>query len=156
MVKLDELDIKILSFLQKDSRITIREIAKALNSSTTPIFNRIKRLEKEGVISGYVALVNPEKVGKKLFAFVHLSLKEHSKEAIIKIEEQVNSFSEVMECHYVTGGADFVLKVIVKDIQEYNHFVTEKLFTVANIGKIESLLSMSMTKASNVIPLDKT
>lgn len=154
MVKLDELDIKILSFLQKDSRMTIRDIAKALNSSTTPIFNRIKRLEKEEVIDRYVAIINPDKIGKKLFAFLHLSLKEHSKEAILQMEQQVNSFSEVLECHYVTGVADFVLKVIVKDIGEYNQFLTEKLFTVPNIGKIESLLSLSMTKSSNVIPLE--
>lgn len=153
MVKLDELDIKILSFLQNDSRMTIRDIAKALNISTTPIFNRIKRLEKEGVIDRYVAMVNAEKVGKMLFAFVFLSLKDHSKEAVEKMEKQVIGFSEVLECHYVTGGADFFLKVIVKDIKEYNAFISEKLFSVKNIGKIESLLSLSMTKSTNVIPL---
>ena len=75
MVKLDELDIKILSFLQEDSRMTIRDMAKELNISTTPIFNRIKRLEKEKVIDRYVAIVNADQVGKMLFAFVFLNLK---------------------------------------------------------------------------------
>jgi len=154
MVKLDELDIKILSFLQEDSRMTIRDIAKELNISTTPIFNRIKRLEKEKVIDRYVAIVNADQVGKMLFAFVFLNLKDHSKKAIQKMEAQVTSFPEVLECHYVTGGADFFLKVIVKDIKEYNSFVSEKLFSVPNIGKIESLLSLSMAKSTNVIPLD--
>ncbi len=153
MIKLDELDVKILSFLQDDSRMTIRDIAKQLNISTTPIFNRIKRLEKEGVIERYVAIVNAEKVGKMLFAFVFLSLKDHSKDTVEKMEKQVTSFSEVLECHYVTGGADFFLKVIVKDIKEYNAFISEKLFSVKNIGKIESLLSLSMAKSTNVIPL---
>ena len=155
MIKLDELDLKILTYLQEDSRMTIRDIAKALNISTTPIFNRIKRLEKEGVIEQYVAIVNPEKVGKMLFAFVFISLKEHSKEAVESMEKQVTGFSEVLECHYVTGGADFFLKVIVKDIKAYNSFVSEKLFSVKNIGKIESLLSLNQVKSTNVIPLDE-
>jgi len=153
MIKLDELDIKILNFLQMDSRMTIRDIAEQLNISTTPIFNRIKRLEKEKVIDRYVAMVNAENVGKNLFAFVFLSLKDHSKDAVKKMEKQLSKFSEVMECHYVTGGADFFLKVIVKDIKEYNTFISEKLFSVKNIGKIESLLSLSMAKSTNVIPL---
>ena len=154
MVKLDELDIQILTFLQEDSRMTIRDIAKELNISTTPIFNRIKRLEKEQVIDRYVAIVNAEKVGKNLFAFVFLSLKDHSREAVEEMETQVTRFSEVLECHYVTGGADFFLKVVVNDIKQYNSFISEKLFSVKNIGKIESLLSLSMTKSTNFIPLD--
>jgi len=153
MIKLDELDIKILSYLQEDGRMTIRDIAEKLNISTTPIFNRIKRLEKEKVIDKYVAIVNAEKVGKNLFAFVFLSLKDHSKEAVEKMEKQMTGFSEVLECHYVTGGADFFLKVIVQDIKEYNLFISEKLFSVKNIGKIESLLSLSMAKSTSVIPL---
>lgn len=153
MVKLDELDIKILNFLQRDSRMTIREMAKELNISTTPIFNRIKRLEREEVIDRYVAIVNAEMVGKNLFAFVFLSLKDHSKEAVEMMEKQVTSFPEVMECHYVTGGADFFLKVIVKDIKEYNYFMSERLFSVKNIGKIESLLSLNMAKSTNEVPL---
>lgn len=154
MVKLDELDLKILTFLQEDARMTIRDIAKRLNISTTPIFNRIKRLEKEKVIDRYVAILNAEEVGKNLFAFVFISLKDHSKDAVEKMEKQVIKFSEVLECHYVTGGADFFLKVIVKDIKEYNLFISEKLFSVKNIGKIESLLSLNMAKSTTVISLE--
>ncbi len=140
--------------LQQDGRMTIRDMAQQLNLSTTPIFNRIKRLEQEGVIEKYVAQINPKKVDKGLFAFVHISIKEHSKEAVDDIVGQVTSFPEVLECHYVTGGADFVLKVLVKNMEEYNYFVTEKLFTVKNIAKIDSLLSLSMPKHTTRIHLE--
>ena len=153
-MKLDKIDYHIIDMLQQDGRMTIRDMAQQLNLSTTPIFNRIKKLEQEGVIEKYIAQINPKKVDKALFAFVHLSIKEHSKEAVDAIVEQVTSFPEVMECHYVTGGADFVLKVLVKNMEEYNTFITEKLFTVKNIGKIDSLLSLSIPKHSNKIPLE--
>ncbi len=153
-MKLDKIDYHIIDMLQQDGRMTIRDMAQQLNLSTTPIFNRIKKLEQEGVIEKYIAQINPKKVDKALFAFVHLSIKEHSKEAVDAIVDQVTSFSEVMECHYVTGGADFVLKVLVKNMEEYNTFITEKLFTVKNIGKIDSLLSLSIPKHSNKIPLE--
>ncbi len=153
-MKLDHIDYQIIDMLQHDGRMTIRDMALQLKLSTTPIFNRIKKLEQEGVIEKYVAQINPKKVGKSLYAFVHISIKEHSKDAVDSIVAQVISFPEVLECHYVTGGADFVLKVIVKNMEEYNVFVTEKLFTVANIAKIDSLLSLSMPKHSSKIPLD--
>jgi DNA-binding Lrp family transcriptional regulator len=153
-MKLDKIDYQIIDMLQHDGRMTIRDMAQKLNLSTTPIFNRIKKLEQDGVIEKYIALINPKKVDKGLFAFVHLSINEHSKEAVDSIVEQVTGFKEVMECHYVTGGADFVLKVLVKNMEEYNSFVTDKLFTVKSIGKIDSLLSLSMPKHSSRIPLD--
>ena len=153
-MKLDRIDYQIIDMLQQDGRMTIRDMATQLNLSTTPIFNRIKRLEQDGVIEKYVAQINPKKVNKALYAFVHLSIKEHSKEAVDHIVGQVTSFPEVLECHYVTGGADFVLKVLVRNMEEYNVFVTEKLFTVANIAKIDSLLSLSMPKHTSSVPLD--
>ena len=154
IMKLDIIDYKIIDMLQQDGRMTIRDMAQQLKLSTTPIFNRIKKLELNGVIEKYVAQINPKMVNKGLYAFVHISIKEHSKEAVDHIVSQVVSFSEVLECHYVTGGADFVLKVLVKNMEEYNKFVTEKLFTVANIAKIDSLLSLSMPKHTSRIPLE--
>lgn len=153
--KLDVIDLQILEMLQEDGRMTIRDMAEKLNLSTTPIFNRIKRLESEGVIERYIAQINPKKVGKSLFAFVHISIKEHSKEAVDHITSQVTSFPEVQECHYVTGGADFVLKVLVKNMEEYNAFITEKLFTVPNLGKIDTLLSLSMPKHTSKISFEE-
>lgn len=153
-MKLDEVDLKILRLLQEDARMTIKEIAGQLNLSTTPIFARIKKLENEGIIDRYIAVLNPEKLGKKLNAFANISIKEHSKQAVKDFVENVVSFPEVMECHYVTGNADFIIKVLVDDIEQYNAFVLDKLADVPNIGKVESLFSLSVGKKTNVIPLD--
>ncbi len=153
MTTLDQTDLKILELLQTNARLTIKEMAKQLNLSTTPIFDRMKKLEREQVIERYVALVNPTKVGKSLFAFVHISLKEHARPDVEAFVEQVVDFKEVMECYHVTGDADFVLKVVVVNIAAYNEFVLEKLSVVKNIGKVESRFCLSTRKYSTEVPL---
>ena len=151
MTKLDPIDIKILNILQQDSRTTIKEIAAKLNLSTTPIFERIKRLEKRKVIKQYIALVDSEKLGKKLHVFIHISINDHSNKALEKFVQQVIANPEVLECHHVTGDADFLLKVIVEDISAYNKFVLEKLSKVDNVGKVQSQFSLSIRKQTNYI-----
>lgn len=151
--KLDATDYKLLNLLQQDCRMKIKELAGALNLTTTPVFERIKKLERAGVINKYIAILVPEKVGKKLNAFVNVYLKEHSKEIVDLFVEMVTVFPEVMECHYVTGGADFILKVLVNDMEAYNHFLSEKLVTIPNISRTESFLSLSVEKNTTVIDL---
>jgi len=151
---LDDLDYKILAFLQENSKLTIREIASQLHLSTTPIFERIKRLEKSGVISKYVALLSAEKLEKNLVAFVDISLKDHGKDAVEHFVNEIIKFSEVQECHHVTGQADIIIKVLLKNISEYNDFVLNKLSIVPNIGKLESRFSLSVRKNSTVIDLN--
>ncbi|MEO1263707.1 MAG: Lrp/AsnC family transcriptional regulator [Bacteroidota bacterium] len=152
-MKLDHTDLQILDLLQQDGRMTIKELSNRLNLSTTPIFERIKKLEKSGVIDRYMAVLNPEKLGKKLTAFAHISIKDHSKALVESFVDQVVGFPEVLECHYVTGAADFLIKVLVEDIEKYNHFVLEKLSAVPNIGKVESLFSLSVRKKTTEVPL---
>lgn len=154
-IKLDATDYKLLRLLQQDCRMKIKELAAALNLSTTPVFERIKKLERAGVINRYAALVAPEKVGKKLNAFVNVYLKEHSNEVVELFVEKVIVFPEVMECHYVTGGADFILKVLVNDIEAYNHFLSKKLATIPNISRTESFLSLSVEKNTTMIDLTR-
>ena len=152
MVKqLDKVDKKILELLQTDGRMTVKEISNRLNLSTTPIFERIKKLERSGIIDHYSAILNTVKLGKKLTAFAHISLKEHNKELVREFEEKILTIPEVMECHYVTGGADFIIKILVEDMDEYKEFVMNKLFEVPNIGNIESYLSLVEKKKTNVI-----
>ena len=151
---LDNIDRKILQLLQQNAKYTIKEIAAQLNLSTTPIFDRMKRLEKEGIIDRYVAVVNPAKVGKNLFAFVDISLKEHARPEVEKFIQQVIDFKEVLECYHVAGDADFVLKVALANIEAYNEFVLDKLSVVNNIGKVESRFCLSVRKYSTEIPLD--
>ena len=149
-MKLDEIDIKLLEELRKDSRITIRELSRRLNLSTTPIFERIKKLERNDIIKRYTIVVNEEKLGKKLTSFAHISLKDHSKKLVKEFERQVLAIPEVIECHYVTGNADFIIEVLVNDIERYKEFIFERLFDVPNIGKIETFLSMEMKESSDL------
>lgn len=153
MKPLDKIDKQILALLQKNARMTVKEISNRLNLSSTPIFERIKKLEKNGIIDHYTAVLNNEKLGKKLNAFAHVYLKNHSKAMIAEFVNQVEQIPEIMECHYVAGGADFILKILVKDMEEYNEFLMEKLLDIPNIGKMESFLSLTVSKKTSVISL---
>ena len=153
MQSLDSTDLSILKLLQHNARLTIKEIAAKLNLSTTPIFDRMKRMEKEKVIDRYVAIVNPEKVGKSIFAFVDISLKEHARPEVEAFVNQVLEFKEVMECYHVTGAADFVLKVSLDNMEAYNEFVLDKLSIVNNIGKLETRFCLSTRRFSTELPI---
>ncbi len=151
MKKTDETDLKILDLLQGNARMTVKEISGQLNLSTTPTFERIKKLEKAGVIDHYSAVINYDKLGHKLHAFAHISFKDHSKKLIAEFEDRILDLPEVQECHYVTGSCDFIIKILVKDIEKYQEFVTQKLFDIPNIARIESYLSLAVKrKKSNV------
>ena len=154
MKKIDYIDAKLLSLLQQDGRQTIKELAAQLEMSTTPIFERIKKLEKAGIIDHYAAVLNPDKLGKKLYAFAHISLKDHSKKLVNEFTQQIIEVPQVMECHYVTGDSDFILKILLDDMEKYREFVMNSLFEMSNIAKVETFLSLSVSKQSNVIVLD--
>ncbi len=152
-INLDHVDKAILEMLQENCRLTIREMAASLNLSTTPIFERIKKMEKGGVIDRYVAIIDRKKVGQKLMAFVDISLQDHSKKALESFVEQVQEYPEIMECHHITGASDFLLKVVLEDVDAYNHFVLEKLSTIPNIGNVESRFSLSTRKNTTAISI---
>ena len=151
MIKLDTYDLKILDLLQRDARSTIKRIARELSLSTTPVFERIKRLEKLKVIDRYAAILNPALLGKKLTAFIHISIKDHTRESVEAFVERVVSFEEVIECHHVSGDSDFLIQVLLEDIEKYNQFVLEKLSVVPNIGKLESRFSLSVRKKTHLV-----
>lgn len=149
MKPLDTIDRKILALLQKNARMTVKEMSKHLNLSSTPIFERIKKLEKNGIIDHYTVVLNQEKMGKKLNAFVHISLKDHSKQIVEVFVERIMSIPEVVECHYVAGAADFIVKILVEDMERYKLFVMERLLDIPNIGKLESYLSLTVQRRDN-------
>ena len=153
MKKIDHIDKKILNLLQNDGRVTIKEMASQLNMSTTPIFERIKKLEKSGIIKQYAAILDPEKLDKKLYSFAHISLKDHNKETVDLFIEKILKIPEVMECHYVTGNSDFILKILLNYMEQYRDFVMDKLFKMTNIAKVETFLSLSVSKRSHKVPL---
>ncbi|CAG4993455.1 hypothetical protein DYBT9275_01173 [Dyadobacter sp. CECT 9275] len=148
MHSLDETDAKILHFLQQDATLKTRELSEKLNLSYTPVYERVRRLEKEGIIKGYVALVDREKVGKKLMAFCNIALKEHSKVMGEKFVKAVSAMPEVMECFNISGDYDFLLKVVVEDMSQYQQFLMQKLGSLDNIGSTHSLFVMGEIKNS--------
>ena len=153
IMNLDGIDLSILKILQNNAKATIKEMATELGMSTTPIFDRIKRLEAQGVISKYVAIVDPVKLDKKLRVFIEISMADHSGKAINKFVKEITDHPEVIECHHVTGDSDFLIVLQTRDIESYNEFITKKLFKVSNVGKVRSSFSLSIKKQTTAISL---
>src|ERR1700761_7892094 len=123
LAELDIDDIRILHLLQHDARLTNKEIAAKLGKSVTAIHERIRKLEENQVIEGYVAILNRELIGKNLISYTTVQLKEHAQQILERFARDIVQFSEVMECHRLTGQFDFLLKVVVNDMNEYNTFL---------------------------------
>jgi Lrp/AsnC family leucine-responsive transcriptional regulator len=153
---IDGVDRVILGLLQEDASRTTKEIAAQLELTTTPVFERIKRLEREGFIKGYTALLDRRRVGLQLLVFCNVSLKEHNRDFLLHFEKAVVELPEVLECHHVTGDYDYMLKIAVRDMDAYQHFIKEKLAVLANIGRVQSHFVMTEVKHSTILPvLDK-
>lgn len=148
---MDPVDLKILKLLIKDGLSTNKEIAAELNLTTTPIHERIKRLRRDGVIEKYTIELNRKKLRKNLLVFVSVSLKEHAAEFLIKFEKDVQTLPQVVECYCVSGGADFLLKIIVEDMEEYKNFILTKLATLSNIGNTQSQFVVKEVKQSSIL-----
>ncbi|MFO7827265.1 MAG: Lrp/AsnC family transcriptional regulator [Bacteroidales bacterium] len=146
MKPLDEIDKKLLNILQTNSRITIRELSEQLHLSTTPIHERIKKLEKGGYIKQYITLIDPKKIGKKLIVYISVSLNKHTKEAIEEFEKQMDKMDEVMEAYYISGNSDFLIKVFCNDMDDFHQFITRKFSVIGNISQFYSSFVMSETK----------
>ncbi|NBA86299.1 winged helix-turn-helix transcriptional regulator [Emticicia sp. CRIBPO] len=148
----DPVDLKILKLLQKDGLMTNKEIAAELNLTTTPVHERIKRLRRDGYINKYTIDLNKKKLNKNLTVFCNVSLKEHAQEFLTKFEQDVQTVPEIVECYCISGGSDFLLKVIVADIDEYRHFILNKLAALSNIGNAQSHFVVTEVKQSTIIP----
>jgi Lrp/AsnC family leucine-responsive transcriptional regulator len=151
MPKIDDTDKKILEILQSDSNQSIKQIAQQLNLTNTPVHERIKKLEKSGVIEKYKAIVNPKLMGKELMIFTNVSLKEHTKEYLLNFETKIQSLVEVIECHHLSGEHDYFLKVLVKNMDDYRDFLTNKLAKIANIGNVHSSFVVSEIKKGAIV-----
>jgi DNA-binding Lrp family transcriptional regulator len=154
MENLDKADKQILNLLQQDSNLTIKEIAGQMDLSTTPVFERIKKLEKAGYITKYVALLNAKKLGRKLTVFINVSLQKHSKDAVEKFVTEISCFKEVQELHHVSGDSDFLVKVLLADMEAYNDFVLNKLGLIKNTSNIRSQFALSNRKYSTEVMLN--
>lgn len=146
MAKYDLTDKRILMLLQHDARLTTKEIADKLGKSVTAVYERIRRLEREGYISGYVAILNRELIEKRLVAFANVQLKEHAHLMLKDFEKSIVKLAEVMECHHMTGSYDYLLKIVVDDMAAYHDFILNKLAKLANIGTVQSSFIMTEVK----------
>ena len=150
---LDDTDKKILTLLQENSKINIKELAVKTGLTQTPVYERIKRLEKTGIIQKYVAVLNKEKTGYNVEVFCQVTLLVHSKELIIKFETAIVKMEEVIECFHVAGNYDYLLKIIVKDMKNYQNFLKNKLSVLASVGNVQSTFVMTSTKNNSILPL---
>ena len=143
---LDPKDKKLLILLQNDSKKTTKQLANELDLSVTAVFERIKKLEREGIIDKYVALLNRNKINKGFVVFCHLKLLQHTKEFINQFEKEVIKLNEVLECFHVSGDYDYILKICVKDMEEYREFMVTKLTTLQHIGSTHSTFMIGEVK----------
>ncbi|SFD01298.1 Lrp/AsnC family transcriptional regulator, leucine-responsive regulatory protein [Chitinophaga sp. CF118] len=142
----DKTDLCILDLLQDDARLTNKEIAAGLGKSVTSVFERIRKLETEGYIQRYVAILDKAKLGKHLMAYSTITLKEHRHDVLVDFEMKIKAFPEVLECYRVNGSSDYLLKILVADIQEFELFSSNKLLKMDYIGKIQSLFAIAEVK----------
>lgn len=154
MENLDKTDRKILAQLQKNNNLSAAEIAERVGLSQSPCWRRINRLQEEGYISGGVATLNRKKLGLKVVVFVQVKLSMHGWSMLNEFEEAIVSFPEVLECWTISGGMDFTLRVVTKDIDSYEHFLRRKLLQLPHIKEAQSNFTMTEVKNTTELPLE--
>ncbi len=152
-MKLDQTDKKLINLLQFDSKQTTKQLSHQLNLSVTAIYERIKKLERKGIIKKYVALVDKEKIDKSFLVFCHIKLIQHSKTFLSNFEKEVLKLEEVSECFHVTGDYDYILKIYVSSMNAYRDFMVTKLTTIKHIGSTHSTFTISEIKNATAIVL---
>ncbi len=151
MIQLDAIDKKLLHLLQVDSKQTNKELSGKLNLSVTAVYERIKKLERAQIISGYVALVDKKQVDRSFVTFCSIKLLQHTQDFVVKFEKEVTKLDEVLECYHISGDYDYLLKVIVADMDEFREFMVKKLTTISHIGSTHSAFMISEVKHTTAI-----
>ncbi|UZT97620.1 Lrp/AsnC family transcriptional regulator [Chryseobacterium fluminis] len=149
----DDIDKKLLLFLQEDSKQTTKELSYKLGLSVTAIYERIKKLENNGVISKYVALLDKQKINRDFIVLCHIKLVQHKKEYVLHFEKEIMNLHEVTECFHVSGDYDYILKIGVRDIADYRNFMLTKLTALQHIASTQSSFMISEVKNTTAIVL---
>lgn len=149
---LDETDILILRELQDDGHLTIKELSQRVHLSVSPVYERVRRLEREGFIKRYVAVLDPEKLDCGFLAFCYLKMKQHSHENAVQIMERVQNIPEIAECYNISGDFDFLLKIYVRNMKQYQEFVMRILGDIPAIGSLNSSFVLGEVKNSHRLP----
>ncbi len=150
-VSIDAIDIAILKLLQQNAKMTVKEISGKVHLSTSPVHERIKRMESNGIIKQYATLVDNTKVKKGLMVICYVSLKQHDKNAGTKFIKYINELKEVIECYNISGEFDFMLKVVAENMDDYYNFHVNKLSQSENIGHVQSVFVMGIIKQTHVV-----
>ena len=153
MTKIDHTDIEILRVLQRNGKLTVKELADRVHLSPSPTFERQRRLEREGYIERYVAKVNPKKVGNTIVVFCNIKLKQHSGRLSEEFMEAVRGIDEITECYNTSGDFDFMIKIFVRDMEHYQDFVLHKLGRIDSIGSLHSVFVIGEVKAHSEVPI---
>lgn len=151
---LDKIDRGILKELQNEGNVSTVELAKRIHLSTPATHTRLKRLENEGFIQRYAAMLDYEKLGFDLLCFVHIALQLHQSDPVERIHNALRQMPQVLECHHITGEYDLILKVAVKNRQDLEHFLMRELTPLGGMARIHTSLVLNQVKTSNVLPLD--
>ncbi|CUH76596.1 Leucine-responsive regulatory protein [Tritonibacter multivorans] len=149
---MDSKDFQIIRELQKDGRLSNQELSERVNLSPSPCLRRVRNLEKEGVIRGYAAIVDEPSLGLSVTAFVRVTLERHTEETTREFEDSIRRIDEILDCYVMTGGSDYLLRVIAPDLQSYERFVRERLHKVKAIASIDTGFAYGVVKRSTLLP----
>ncbi len=153
-IELDQIDRSVLTHLQRDARLTNKELAQRVSLSPPGLVKRLRRLEQAGVLRQYTALVDREAVGLDLLCFVHVTLGHHQVEAVRRFRDAIVELGEVLECHHVTGEFDYLLKVLVPNHQALEAFLVEKLTPLPGVDRIRTSVVLREVKSTTTVPVD--
>jgi Lrp/AsnC family leucine-responsive transcriptional regulator len=150
---MDPIDLRILERLQRDARISNVELAEAVHLSPSPCLARVRRLEAEGTISRYVTLLDPLKLGLTVSVFVQVRLEKQIESALERFEQAMRERPEVMECYLMTGDSDYLIRIVVSDVQALERFIVDFLSRVPGVGNIKSSFALKQVKYQTALPL---
>jgi Lrp/AsnC family transcriptional regulator, leucine-responsive regulatory protein len=152
----DAVDLRILDCLQREARIANVDLAKQVHLSPSPCLNRVRRLERSGIIKQYVTLLDPRKLGLTVSVFIQVSLEKQIESALEVFERSIGDRPEVMECYLMTGDADYLLRVVVPDLQSLERFILDHLTKIPGVASIKSSFALKQVKYQTALPLRRT
>ena len=153
-MKLDKWDISILEAVQKDGRVSNRDLAKKVSLSPSPSWRRLRALEEAGVIDHYAAVVDRHKVGLSIMGFAHVTLHDHSTDKVRRFDKAIMNAPQVLECHATSGGHDYMLKVVAPDMASYQDFLSEYLLKIGVVRTVNTSFALKQQKNTTVLPLE--
>lgn len=151
---MDTKDRQIVRLLQQDGRLTNQELSERVGLSPSPCLRRVRLLEQAGVIQGYGAIVDQQRYGLPVTAFIRVRLERHARDLVRQFEEAIRQLDEVMDCHLLTGDADYLLRVIVADLEAYERFIRRKMHAIAGIASLDTTFAYGVVKSSRTFPAD--